>query len=427
MNKQFRDFQELATKAGDYMEIKLSYSLKTLDYYRRAWRCIRLFMQMNELKNYDKEVEVLFLKQIMGEKTKKELTTNESYHYNAAKMLLQFQQTGHIDPPHHHPNHHTKANKVIFTGALGQVMIRFLAYKKEEGLSRITISSYERSLVQFFQYCQKNNITAVLEVDLTIILQYLNSLESTPKTAVYTALCMLRTFMKYVFNQGFTLINYSTKIPKYRAVNQAKLPSTYSKDEIEKLLSTIQRDSPIGKRNYAIIILAARLGLRASDISRLKFEYLNWDTNQIRLRQVKTDKELILPILADVGNAIIDYLKYGRPESEEPFIFLTGRPPCGPFANSNVVTHIVQRAFLKSGINLKGRRFGPHSLRHSLSSRLLEERIVLPMITEVLGHKNTNSTRYYLRIDLASMQQCTLDVPAVSINFYQQKAGIFYE
>jgi len=270
-------------------------------------------------------------------------------------------------------------------------------------------------------------VKAIDEIDLTFILQYLNDLDSSKKTLVQAVLWTLRNFMKYLFLQGLTLVNYGEKIPKYKAVNQPKLPSTYSKEEIEKLISTIRRDSPMGKRNYAIVLLAARLGLRASDISRLKFEHLNWDTNQIRLKQVKTDKELVLPLLADIGNAIIDYLKYGRPPSQTPFVFLTGRPPCGPFPNSNVVTHIVQRAFRKSGINIKGRKFGPHSLRHSLSSRLLEERIVLPVITEVLGHQNTNSTKYYLRIDLASMQQCVLDVPAVSINFYQQKAGIFYE
>lgn len=136
---------------------------------------------------------------------------------------------------------------------------------------------------------------------------------------------------------------------------------------------------------------------------------------------------MVLPLLPDVGNALIDYLKYGRPESECPFVFLIGRPPYAQFHTSQVVTHVVQRAYRKAGIDIKGRRFGPHSLRHSLGFRMLEESTALPVISEVLGHQSTESTRYYLRIDLRSMRQCMLDVPLVPRGFYEQKGGIFYE
>ena len=199
------------------------------------------------------------------------------------------------------------------------------------------------------------------------------------------------------------------------------------KEEIEKLISSVERSSSIGKRNYAIILIASRLGLRASDISMLKFENLHWNTCTIEIKQFKTGKELILPLLPDVGNAIIDYLKYGRPRSEEPYVLLTERPPYGHFPTSNVVTHVVQRAFKNAEINIKCRRFGPHSLRHSLGFRMLEKSTVLPVISEVLGHESTESTRYYLRIDLKSMMQCMLDVPPVPTDFYEQKGGIFYD
>jgi integrase len=173
--------------------------------------------------------------------------------------------------------------------------------------------------------------------------------------------------------------------------------------------------------------MAARLGLRASDISKLKFENLHWNTSTIEIAQFKTGKELVLPLLPDVGNAIIDYLKYGRPKSAEPYVLLMERPPYGHFTTSNVVTHVVQRAFINAGIDIKGRRFGPHSLRHSLGFRMLEQSTVLPVISEVLGHESTKSTRYYLRIDLKSMRQCMLDVPPVPTGFYEQKGGVFYE
>jgi len=106
---------------------------------------------------------------------------------------------------------------------------------------------------------------------------------------------------------------------------------------------------------------------------------------------------------------------------------LTGRPPYAQFYTSQVVTHVVQRAYKKAGIDIKGRRFGAHSLRHSLGFRMLEESTALPVISEVLGHQSTESTRYYLRIDLKSMRQCMLDVPSVPNSFYEQKGGFFYE
>ncbi len=192
------------------------------------------------------------------------------------------------------------------------------------------------------------------------------------------------------------------------------------------MIGSVDRSSASGKRNYAIILIAARLGLRASDISRLKFDNLIWSSSTIEITQVKTGKELVLPLLPDVGNAIIDYLKYARPESDEPYVFLTERPPYGSFSTSNVVTHIVQRAFRKAGIDIKDRKFGPHSLRHSLGFRMLEQKTILPIISDVFGHQSTESTRYYLRIDLESMKQCMLDVPPVADNFYNQKGGYFY-
>ena len=146
----------------------------------------------------------------------------------------------------------------------------------------------------------------------------------------------------------------------------------------------------------------------------------------IRLFQYKTDKEIELPLLSEVGNAIIDYLKYSRQDSEASYVFLTSRSPVKSLTIMGT-SSIVQRAFAKSGIDIKNRRHGPHALRHSLAQRLLEQQTMLPVISEVLGHANTESTRFYLRVDINSMRQCALDVPPVSSSFYNQKGGIFYE
>lgn len=423
MNEQFREFRELTTQANHYLESRLFCSPRTMGGYHKAWRQIMEYMLTNGIRHYDREVARQFIDHEFGNRAKRELSKHERYRYNGAWMLAQFKETGHIDAQAMPP-----PTPIVFDGPLGDTIIRFLDYKREvEGLSVIRLHCYERNLFLFFQYCDQNQIHTIQDIELSMILRYLKGLDGSNKTTVYTALSTLRGFMKYAFKQGLTATDYSVKVPKYKSVHQDKLPSTYSKEEVEQLLKSAERASPTGKRNYAILLLAARLGLRASDISYLKFEHLNWESSTLCIKQVKTGKELILPLLADVGNALIDYLRYGRPQSKEPYVFLTARPPYGPFMTSNVVTHVVQRAFKKSGIAIKDRRFGPHSLRHSLGFSLLEASTVLPIISEVFGHKSTESTRYYLRIDLQSMRQCMLDVPAVPIEFYEQKGGIFYE
>lgn len=192
------------------------------------------------------------------------------------------------------------------------------------------------------------------------------------------------------------------------------------------MIASVDRNHAVGKRDHTIILLAARLGLRASDIANLKFENILWEQSSIHLTQFKTGNEIKLPLLSEVGNAIVDYLKFGRPKSSENFVFLCARSPFNPI-DTSVITRIVQNTFAKTGINTKYRRHGPHALRHSLAGRLLEKQTALPVITEVLGHENTESTKFYLRIDLTSLRQCVLEVPAVSPCFYIQKGGFFYE
>ncbi len=425
MNEQIKEFNELMSQAGNYLESELSYSLSTVSRYRSGWKRIREYMASNGIKSYDREVGALLLRDKFGARGIPKLSETERFLYRGAKMLTEFKETGIITAP---ARSYRKEDPIAFAGPIGEVITGFLDHKRlEERLAATTLYGYRRNLFPFLQYCTKKNVRSIKEIDLTFILGYLNQLDCGKRTVVQLAILSLRSFMKYAHRQKLLAMDYSSEIPRYRSIGQPKLPSTYTREEVEKLILSVDRSSPIGKRNYAIILLAARLGLRASDISRLKFTELHWDTSTLKIRQVKTGKELALPLLPDVGNAIIDYLKYGRPESDLPFVFLIGRPPYAQFHTSQVVTHVVQRAYRKAGIDVSGRRFGPHSLRHSLGFRMLEESTVLPVISEVLGHGNTESTRYYLRIDLRSMKRCMLDVPPVATGFYEQKGGVFYE
>jgi site-specific recombinase XerD len=422
MNQPIKEFNELIKNASEYLATQLSYSPSSVNKYRSVWKQIRRFMSTNGITRYDQSVEKQLLSHRFGERNLREFSVYEKECYNGVKMLTAFQQKGLIQLPER-----PRKAPLVFDGEIGQVMQDFLGYKKtEDRLSKIRLDCYQRHLFGFLTYCQGQQIESIQAIDLAVILRFIGQLNPNT-TPVLLAISALRGFMKYVFEQKLSMVDYSGKIPRYQRVSQPRLPSTYSTTEIEKLIACQERSSATGKRNYAIILLAARLGLRASDICRLRFESLQWHTSTIHIRQYKTGRELILPLLAEVGNAIIDYLRYARPRSEEPFVFLSQRPPFGPFLSSNVVTHVVQRAFAKASLRTADRRFGPHALRHSLSNRMLQTRTALPVISQVLGHQSSESTRYYLRIDLESFKQCILEVPAVASTFYEQQGGAFYE
>jgi len=311
----------------------------------------------------------------------------------------------------------------VFNGPIGKLISSYIEYKRHvEGCSEITVSSYQYILSHFLRFCNSKWLKSTDEISLTLIHEFVS------ETTTYKKDCIpkLRGFLKYLFEESILTFDFSLKLPKIKSVVQAKLPAAYSEEKIEKLLSSIDRASLLGKRDYAIILIGARLGLRGADIAQLKFDNLDWDNDQIRLTHSKTTDAGIYPIFPDIGNAIIDYIQNARPESEEPFIFLKAKPSQGAL-NGYSVAALVRRAFLNAGVNTEGHRFGSHSLRHSVSTQMLANGVRLEVISAVLSHVNPESTRNYLRIDLKSMRKCILEVPPIPITFYEQKGGSFYE
>ncbi|MBC8456628.1 MAG: tyrosine-type recombinase/integrase, partial [Deltaproteobacteria bacterium] len=153
---------------------------------------------------------------------------------------------------------------------------------------------------------------------------------------------------------------------------------------------------------------------------------IDWENSSITFSQFKTGKKIELPLLVDVGGAIIDYLKYGRKKSESPNIFLYTRAPFTAMTNA-AVAGTLGRTVDASGVDTTGRKHGAHAMRHSLASRFLENKESIPVISEALGHQSTTTTMSYLRIDVESLRKCALNVPLVDTSFYEQKGGAFYE
>ena len=207
-----------------------------------------------------------------------------------------------------------------------------------------------------------------------------------PRTVSHVS-CDLRLFLQYLFMRDILPHDLSTAIPTVRLASNAKVPSAWEPELVERLLAVVDRSSPKGKRDYAILLLAARLGLRLGDIKGLTLDHLHWSTSTIEIVQHKTGEPLVLPLIEEVGAALIDYLRAGRPPIEHRHLFTNLTPPFDPICERDRLYRVVAFWRELAGIKFKTpQRQGLHSLRHTLATRLLAAQTPFPVISAVLGH-----------------------------------------
>lgn len=404
--------EELTSEVENYFT-SLSYTGTRIRLYRNGWKLIEKFMLENEMEYYDATVGEAFIRNTLGNKSYSVRSRWEKDIIRCTNVLTEYKTAGVI-------RFRSILKSYNFDGIIGKSIVCFLDYRKSQGLSMDTLSSNKIYLHRFLSYLTSNNVLCYSDLDKKHILGFINSLGFSSKATIHCTLSSLRGFLRFLSDNGYMDSDLSYFIPKSSYKQEAHLPTTYTKEEVGNLLDSVDRSSPKGKRDIAMILLAARLGLRASDICGLKFENIQWETNTLRLIQKKTKVKIELPLLVEVGNAIIDYLKYGRPVSDLPYIFIRAGQPYDKLQEPTL--HSIVSFYLKrAGItNIDKKKHGPHALRHSLAGILLEKKTPLPIISEVLGHTNTESTKTYLRIDVESLRQCALDVLPLTSPHYME-------
>ncbi|QQK79915.1 tyrosine-type recombinase/integrase [Salicibibacter cibi] len=402
---------EITSEVEAYFN-ELSYHKVRIRVYQNGWKRLKQFMEEQRTEIFDAKVGDAFITNILNKRSYTELSRKEKDLIRSTNVLIEYQTTGMI-------KFRSVRKDYNFEGEIGNLMQNFLSYRKAQGMSKDTIASNKLYLHRFLSYLNSNKILSLSGLDKQHILGFINVLGFSSKSTIHCTLSSIRGFLRYLFDNQYLDYDLTYLVPKSSYKKEARLPTTYTKDEVERVLATVDTASPKGKRDKAMILLAARLGLRASDICGLKFENILWETNTIHLIQKKTKEKLELPLLVELGNAIIDYLKYGRPESDLPYIFLRAGQPYDKLEEPTL--HSIVSFYLKHAniSNIDHKKHGPHALRHSLAGILLEQKTPLPVISEVLGHTNTESTKTYLRIDLESLRECALDVPKIQSPHYQ--------
>jgi len=376
-----------------------------------VWNRLTKYLKKKGTSAYSSKVGLDFLEAEYGITVYKELSKKGKLYTRAINILSDYLLHGMIFP-------RKRKEARTYPPQFQKLFQGYIDQKRKGGLSNDTLQSYEIYLGRFSDYMESRGIVNIREMDETVVLGFSETFIRYSPSVIHCTLSSLRTFFHYLFENGFVPKNFAYSVPRDGYRQQTKVPSAYPKEDVERVLKSIDRGNPKGKRDYAIILIAARLGLRAQDICDLSFDNLKWEKNTIELLQRKTKKPIVLPLLNDVGLAVIDYLKYARPECEcDNEIFLRLTPPVGKL-QAPTLHSIVKQHMRDAGVRTEnGKKHGPHALRHSLASALLEENTPLPIISEVLGHSCTQSTSTYLKINVNQLRKCSL----VPTSFYWNK------
>ena len=402
---------EMITESLKQLLIENHYNTRTIQFYEREWKKIQTFL----IKEYgdtffDMERGLCYLENQYGFITK----CNDG---TLSQQRVQLLRVVHMLEDYRLHKVLTRRylaskNPLQLNEYFSSIHSAYSEHLETTELSFSTKEHYSKFAMVFMDYLIQFKVSYIGMVNMEHCNAYLKTLAGYSYKTVEQHICGLRYFLRYLFSKKMILEDYASKIHMPVISKNAKIPSTWSTEELKTLLSSINRNSPIGKRDYAMILLACILGLRIGDIKNLTFGNFDWGKKQLSIIQHKTHKPLTLPIPNAVGWAVIDYIKNGRPKYyETDRVFLKHMPPFDPIGDNNHMEQVIVRYMRKAGIDRRSRkRSGFHSLRHSAGSMLLEMETPLPVITNILGHSDPDITAVYLKTDIRKLAECVLSL-----------------
>lgn len=273
--------------------------------------------------------------------------------------------------------------------------------QNQRGVSSKTVSKRAFQLGVFTRYLERVGVAAWKEVQASTLRAFLTTQlpDRQPATRLSYA-STLRTFYRCAYLQGLVERDLSVAVSAVRQYRLAGVPDIMSEDEVSALLESVDRSTTVGKRDYVVLLLAARYGMRPGDIRQLRLDHIQWRRQQIALQQSKTGRLLLLPLLPEVSDALIDYLRHGRPKTEFRTVFVRHRAPYEPFLPNNNLSSIFRAALQRGGLADRLGRKGLYLLRHTLATRMLSAGSSIKTIGDVLGHVSLSSTLIYTKVDL---------------------------
>ncbi|MGH3971474.1 MAG: site-specific integrase [Mycobacterium sp.] len=291
----------------------------------------------------------------------------------------------------------------------------YLAACRRRGNAEATVVTKDKAASKFLAYLDEVDAGDLGGLGVRDVSGFLLRQRHLRRKTVAIIRSCLGDFLSFLSATGQAPPGLADRLPPHRHVRHESDPHLWTADEIRKLLAAIDRESGVGKRDYAMILTTARLGLRISDIRNMELTDLDWRAKQVTIVQHKTGRPLRLPLLDDVGWAIIDYVRAGRPQTDCPKVFVKHRHPFDAFGCASSVATRLSRHAARAGIEFSpGQVGGMHSLRGALAVAMITDGTPVPVVSAVLGHASSDTTQaYYLRFDVERLRGCALDVENV--------------
>jgi integrase len=405
MNYTTLSLEQLVPDATAYL-VEAGYSEKTIAQYKCRWKKLLKHCNAQGIKYFSYEVSMEFIMKEYKILPNQKLKNSQVFSIRCIKCLDDFAKYGHFQKCH-------QPSGREINETYEPLLTSYLKEKEAEELMPRTIQGKRIQLTAFLNDIYNHGIACIELLSADLILQYVGSLKGKGYSNATRSgiLFTLRDFLIFLFNNHYIEMPLQNLFPVIFSNKHERIPSYYFEDEIREILIHIDRDFEYGKRDYLILLLAVQLGLRAGDIRMLKLEQIHWEKGTIELIQQKTGNPLQLPLLDNIKFALIDYIRNSRPQSDSTYIFVRHRAPHTPYTNSNVFFYVISRYLKEAKVDISNRKHGLHSMRHSLASNLLKNNTPYPVITGILGHENSSTTRFYLNIDLEQLRSVALEVP----------------
>jgi site-specific recombinase XerD len=388
--------------------IRLHYTKPTIRFYRRMWAKIALFLEAEHSDFFTEELGLRFLEtryNFLEREKNGRLTQGLVNIGRVVRMLGDFQQHRCI------LRRHYKHRELLQTDTFRCILASYVTDCQQRQYSRSTQDHYRKGAEKFLSFLESRGVTDCTQITAEHCESYILTWLGYQAKTVELQCCALRSFLRYLRASEQHAENLADTIPTITVHKHARIPSAWTAEQVNQVLNAIDRGNPTGKRDYAMILLVARLGLRTMDVKHLQIADLHWSEHRIEFVASKTGQVLSLPLLPDVGWAIIDYLKHGRPRVNSPHLFLRHLAPLEPFADDDHLHQLLEKYRKLAHVSLPAnKKRGMHALRHTLASVLLEQQTPLAVISDILGHANTDSTAVYLKIDVERLRECALDL-----------------
>ncbi len=388
--------------------VRLGYKPSTMVWYRGCWRRLEAFFAFRGVEEFSLDVAMAWVDAACSGFFDREqagtLTATDVYLFRVAAMLDDFAVHGAV------LRRYDRSVDTV-TGTDAEVIDRFQQRLRADGRAVSTVRAYGTLAGEFVAFV--NTRGGLARLDAEVVGAFVATLSGYQVKTVEQKLCAVRSFLRFASAEGLVDAAVRDAVPAVRSSKQTRIPSVWGPGEVARILDAVDRGNPCGKRDYAIILLVARLGLRGVDVKRLEFADFDWPGNRLSVVQAKTGHRVQLPLLKEVGWAVIDYIRHGRPACDCPQVFVRHTAPIGPFSDQDHLHQILVKHARVAHVAVgERRRHGMHSLRHSLATRLMESGTPVEQIADILGHQSVTSTGVYLKSSLGLLAKCALDPDA---------------